>query len=66
MMNHDATHCDDYLVAKCPKTCYRAQLTQDLRNNQYRLLGVPISWANFKGTEECPITKKQRENNDNL
>lgn len=58
-MNHDATHCADYLVARCPKKCYRAQLTQDLRNNQCRLLSVPISWAKFKGTKECPITKTE-------
>ena len=60
-MNHDATHCNDYKVSKCPKTCYRAQLTQDLRNNQYRFLGLPISWANFKGTDECPLFKEVSE-----
>lgn len=61
-MNHDATHCNDYKVSKCPKTCYRAQLTQELRDNQYRFLRLPISWANFKGTEECPlITKEESE-----
>ena len=42
-MNHDATHCDDYKVNKCPKKCYRAQLTQDLRERHdyfsYRLVG---------------------------
>lgn len=57
-MNHDATHCDDYKVNKCPKTCYRAQLTQDLRDSQYRFLRLPISWVNFKGTKECPLTKE--------
>ena len=45
-MNHDATHCADYLVAKCSKRCYRAQLTQDLRERP-NLHFVPISWANF-------------------
>lgn len=53
-MNHDATHCADYLVAKCPKRCYRAQLTQDLRDRGYAL---PASWAHFEGTQYCP--KKQ-------
>lgn len=56
-MNHDATHCNDYLVAKCPKKCYRAQLTQDLRERP-DLNYLPISWANFKGTAECPLAKK--------
>ena len=64
-MNHDATHCDDYLKAKCPKKCYRAQLTQDLRENQYRLVYMPISWANFKGTDECPLRKRSVKINDN-
>lgn len=55
-MNHDATHCDDYKKSKCPKQCYRAQLTQDLRKRPY-LFFLPISWAHFKGTQECPIDK---------
>lgn len=49
-MNHDATHCTDYTKA-CPKSCYRAQLTEDLRKRAYLL---PTSWAHFKGTNECP------------
>ena len=58
-MNHDATHCADYLVAKCPKRCYRAQLTQDLRKRLgFDLRYFPISWAHFRGTEECPLSKK--------
>lgn len=56
-MNHDATHCEDYRKYKCPKSCYRAQLTQELRDNQYRFLRMPISWASFKGTEECPMSR---------
>lgn len=48
-MNHDATHCADYTTA-CPKTCYRAQLTAELRRIIYIL---PTSWAHFKGTKEC-------------
>lgn len=59
-MNHDATHCDDYQVNKCPKKCYRAQLTQDLRE-RHDLFFAPISWANFKGTNECPLTKEVSE-----
>ncbi len=52
-MNHDATHCYDYNKSKCPKSCYRAQLTEELRNNYYPL---PTSWSYFKGTKECPLT----------
>lgn len=59
-MNHDATHCFDYNEKVCPKTCYRAQLTEDLRNIKYEL---PTSWATFKHTRECPKwPKKNKEN----
>ena len=52
-MNHDATHCADYKKHKCPRSCYRAQLTQELfeRSDLYYL---PIFWANFKESKECP------------
>lgn len=50
-MNHDATHCFDYDKAKCSKTCYRAQLTEELKHIQYDL---PTSWAMFKHTKNCP------------
>ena len=60
-MNHDATHCSDYKKAKCPKRCYRAQLTQDLRE-RHDLFFLPISWANFKGTQECPIIMEVSDN----
>lgn len=49
-MNHDATHCANY-TKSCPRSCYRAQLTEELRHIIYTL---PTSWANCKGTKECP------------
>lgn len=52
-MNHDATHCSNWTKA-CPKKCYRAELTEDYYSSQYFLRGIPISWAYFKGTKECP------------
>ena len=55
-MNHDATHCGDYKKQVCPKSCYRAQLTEDLKNINYFL---PTSWSSFKGTKICPLTKKE-------
>lgn len=60
-MNHDATHCADYTKA-CPKKCYRAQLTEELRHIIYAL---PISWSNFKGTKECPAWPVPQKENDN-
>lgn len=55
-MNHDATHCADYQKSKCPPSCYRAQLTEELRHISYTL---PTSWANYKGTKECPKWPKE-------
>jgi hypothetical protein len=52
-MNHDATHCADYRK-NCPKSCYRAQLTEELKHIHY---GLPVSWSHFKGTKECPKKK---------
>ena len=60
-MNHDATHCADY-TESCPKTCYRAQLTEELRKFKYSLL---VSWSHFRGTDECP-DKRTRMVGDNL
>lgn len=57
-MNHDATHCADYKKGKCLKSCYRAELTQDLEANFYTFRFLPISYANFKGTKECPKSAK--------
>lgn len=55
-MNHDATHCADYDPKKCPKSCYRAMLTKELKEIVYAL---PVSWSNFKGTSVCPIKEKK-------
>ena len=49
-MNHDATHCSNWTTS-CPKSCYRAQLTEELRRIGYPL---PTSWAMFKYTNHCP------------
>ena len=54
-MNHDATHCLDY-CKDCPKSCYRAQLTAELRKIVYLL---PVSWANLKETRYCPKWPKK-------
>ena len=52
-MNHDYAHCFDYEEnnARCPKSCFRAELTMDLLlNPQPRSL-----WMHFFGTSECPL-----------
>lgn len=58
-MNHDATHCADYKKHKCPRKCYRAQLTQELRD-RHDLYYLSVSWANFKQTKECPRRERSK------
>ena len=50
-MNHDASHCLDYR-SYCPKKCYRAQLTEELKHRN-DLIWLPVSWMHFLGTNEC-------------
>ena len=57
-MNHDASHCYDYKKGTCPKSCYRAELTEDLKKINYFL---PTSWCHFKGTKYCPLKKEGAE-----
>lgn len=67
-MNHDYAHCSDYEAnkARCPKSCFRAELTRDLSvNPQPR-----TSWMHFAGTDECPLKSftvywKDGENHEN-
>ena len=52
-MNHDYAHCSDYEEnnARCPKSCFRAELTRDLLLNPQPW----SSWMHFAGTSECPL-----------
>ena len=52
-MNHDYAHCLDYDKKKCPKTCFRANLTEDLNEHSDRYVGMLFTWASFMGTKEC-------------
>lgn len=58
-MNHDATHCANYKKNRCPMSCYRAQLTEELKRIPYPL---PVSWAMFEGTKDCPKTGERKDN----
>lgn len=58
-MNHDYYHCLDYLP-NCPKECFRAQLTEDLRSRK-DLIGILLTWTYFYGTDECVM---EMENNE--
>lgn len=59
VMNHDYYHCLDYLP-NCPKECFRAQLTEDLRSRK-DLIGILLTWTYFYGTDECVM---EMENNE--
>ena len=52
-MNHDATHCADYKVAKCPKRCYRARLTQDLRGSGYAFPTSLLHLVRYAGQQHA-------------
>lgn len=58
-MNHDAAHCLDYDKKKCPKSCYRAKLTQEYIAKKIEI-DFPTSWVHFAGTKYCV---KERVNN---
>lgn len=51
-MNHDATHCLDYRAGQCPKKCWRAELTENLKHRP-DLVWLDVSWAHLAETEEC-------------
>lgn len=54
-MNHDIAHCLDYRKS-CPKSCFRAQATEELRHISYPLR---TSWSHCKGTPLCPLDEKK-------
>ncbi len=53
-MNHDVTHCLDYDPKKCPKDCYRAEVTRDAKRRYLELPDLLMSWEDLEGTRECP------------
>lgn len=59
-MNHDYAHCLDF-KRNCPKDCFWAQLQRDLMKRFYLL---PLTYAHFKDTEECPRNKEGRGESD--
>ena len=61
-MNHDATHCLDYR-SYCPKKCYRAQLTEDLKHRN-DLVWLPVSWMHLLGTAECERKVRKEVSDD--
>ena len=64
-MNHDYAHCEDYDV-NCPKECFRARLTEDLRRNTEVLKYALYSWAHFKETSECKRKETEDDANETV
>lgn len=61
-MNHDACHCFNYEAEVCPKSCYRAELTQDYLDLKAKgLIDFNTSWASFLGSKYCKRTNKSEE-----
>ena len=55
-MNHDYAHCLDY-TKDCPKDCFRAELQRDIEENRSEFIGVPLTYAHFRGKAECELVK---------
>lgn len=51
-MNHDYAHCLDY-TENCPKDCFRAPLHRDIEEHRSEFVGVPLTYAHLRGTDEC-------------
>ena len=64
-MNHDYAHCLDFHKNR-PKKCFRAKLVRDLERKKEYLIGVPISWAHFRKTEQCPKNKEVKNESKNI
>ena len=58
-MNHDYTHCFDY-DETCPKTCFRAELTEEFEKRREEFVGIPLSFSHLKGTDECERKRGER------
>lgn len=54
----DFCHCSDYDAKKCPKKCFRARLTKELREADPPY-PYPVSMVNFFHSGECPLHKEE-------
>lgn len=62
-MTYDITYCEDYERDICPKTCYRAEITQKLRDEAIKDSFDPktfamLSYAHFKNGPYCPMEEE--------
>lgn len=55
-MNHDVSHCLDYEKHKCPKKCFRAQVTQEyFKLKAAGKIDFHTSWVHFEETQYCAL-----------
>ena len=59
-MNHDYAHCLDQ-DKRCPETCFRRQLNDDLRKNPTVVPYGIASWMHFRETGLCQIEKEESD-----
>lgn len=58
----DFCHCSDYDPSICPEQCFRARITQELKEVKPPY-PYPVSMANFRNSGYCPLTEME-DNND--
>lgn len=60
-MNHDVAHCFDYDKKKCPKSCFRAQITQEyFEMKAAGRVDFFTTWTHFKDTQYCALVKEEK------
>lgn len=57
----DFCHCSDYNSDICPKECFRARLTKELKEADPPY-PYPVSMANFRHSGYCPLHEMETEN----
>ena len=65
-MNHYYTHCGDYNPDICPRDCFRAKLTKEYNERCADFEGIPVTWANLRKTDVCPLNAPKRTNGDRI
>ena len=59
MLDHTDFHCSNYNVTRCPQTCYRAQLTEELLS--FSKFSGRALWKHYGSTKECPLRERPQK-----
>ena len=58
--NHtDYCHCSDWVKDICPGECFRARITQELK--EHPGYPYPVSYGNFRNSGYCPLKEEEGE-----